>query len=73
MLSSPGALLCFIVFIYASTSDGSMDGGSTVDVIVGSSCESWAAEALLDLYSSLYNSTNLSTIFHVEVLPYSPR
>ena len=52
MLSSPGALLHFSLFIDASTSDGSMDGGSMVEVVVGSSCESWSAEALLDLYSS---------------------
>ena len=51
MLSSPGALLRFSLFIDAS-SDGSMDGGSMVEVAVGSSRESWSAEALLDLYSS---------------------
>ena len=49
ILSSPSALLRFSLFIDASTSDGSMDGGSMVEVIVGSSCECWSAEALLDL------------------------
>ena len=48
MLSSPGALWCFRLFIDASTSDG----GSMVEVVVQSSCESWSPEALLDLYSS---------------------
>ena len=52
MLSSPGALLCFNLFIDASPSDGSMDGGSMVGVVVGSSYESGSVEALLDLYSS---------------------
>ena len=52
MLSSPGAILRFSPFIDASTSDGRVDGGSMVEVVVGSSCESWSVEALLDLYSS---------------------
>ena len=52
MLSSPGALLHFSLFIDASTSDCSMDGGSMLEVVVQSSCESCSAEALLDLYSS---------------------
>ena len=52
MLSSPYALLRFSLFIDVSTSDGSMDCGSMVEVVVRSSCESWSAEAL-DLYSSL--------------------
>ena len=52
MLSSPGALLRFSLFIDASTSDCSMDGASMLEVVVRSSRESWSAEALLDLYSS---------------------
>ena len=52
MLSSPGALLHFSLFIDVSTSDGSMNGGSMEEVVVRSSCESWSTEALLDLYSS---------------------
>ena len=52
MLSSPNALLHFSLFIYASTSDGNMDGDSMVEVVVGSLCESWSGEPLLDLYSS---------------------
>ena len=52
MLSSPGALLRFSLFIDASTSDGSMDGGSMVEVVVRS-CESRSVETLLGLYSSL--------------------
>ena len=52
MLSSPSALLRFSFFIDTSTSDGGMDGGSMVEVVIGSSCKSWSAEALLDLYSS---------------------
>ena len=52
MLSSPGALLHFSLFIDTSTSDRSIDGGSMVEVVVRSSRESWSAEALLDLYSS---------------------
>ena len=51
MLSSPSALLRFSLFIDASTSDGSMDGGAIVKVVVGSSRESWSAQALL-VYSS---------------------
>ena len=49
MLSSPCALLRFSLFIDASNSDRSMDGGSMLDVVVRSSRESWSAEALLDL------------------------
>ena len=52
MLSSPGALLRFSLFVDASTSDGSMDSASVLEVIVRSSRESWSAEAFLDLYSS---------------------
>ena len=53
MLSSLGALLRFSLFIDPSTSDGSMDGGSMVELVVGLLCEYWSVEALLDLYSSL--------------------
>ena len=52
MLSSPGALLRFSLFIDASTSDGSMDGESVLEVFVRLLRESWSAEGLLDLYSS---------------------
>ena len=34
MLSSPSALLHFSLFIDTSTSDGIMDGGSMVEVVV---------------------------------------
>ena len=53
MLSSHGALLQFSLVIDVSTSDGSMDGGSMVEISVESPCKSWSAEALLDLYSTL--------------------
>ena len=53
MLSSPAALLHFRIFVDTSTFDGSMDGGSMVEVIVGSSCEYWSAVALFDLYRCL--------------------
>ena len=62
MLSSASALLRFSILIATSTFDCSMDGVPIVKVIVGSPCESWSAEALPDLYCSLYNSTHLSTI-----------
>ena len=52
VLSSPGALLHFSLFIDAATSDSSMGGGSMVEVVVRSSRESWSTEALLDLDSS---------------------
>ena len=63
-MSPPTGLLRFNIFIDASTSDGSMDGGSMEEFVVGASCESWSAEAEapLDLYSSSWNSSHLFTI-----------
>ena len=52
MLPSRSALLRFSLFIDASTSDGGVGDGSMVKVVVGSPCESWSAEVLLDPYSS---------------------
>ena len=40
MLPIHGACVCFSLFIDVSTSDGSMDGRSMVEVVLGSSCES---------------------------------
>ena len=53
MLSSPNALFCCNFLLMPPTSDDSMDGELMVEVVVRLSCESWSAEALLDLYSSL--------------------
>ena len=39
MFSSSGALLCFNLFTDVLTSDSSMDGGSLIEVAVGSPCK----------------------------------
>ena len=69
-LSSPGALLRFSLFIDASTSDRSMDGASMLEVVVGSSRESWLAEALRVIQFFIEFNTSLQySVFIMNVRP----
>ena len=72
MLFSPGALLRFSLFIDCSTSDGSMDGGSIVEVVVGSLRVSCQLKLFLSIQFFVEFNTSLhDLVFIMNVHPIS--